>query len=557
MREALVERGRTALGRGDWQGARDAFERALEQQARTPEVLEDLGNACFRLDDAGGVIGAREDAYRLYHEQDNRLGAARVALSLYWDHRAFRGDAAVSNGWLQRAERLLEGFESTQEYAWLRYRQAQAALFGGHDPAGARAHAAACLQISRAHKWPDLEAGALAVVGLAFVTEGDLVAARPRLDEAMTAIISGEVSDLTIIGVASCHVIAACERMQDYERAVQWCEQLKAFAARWHILPLFAVCRTLYAGICMTRGTWGDAEAELTSAAGELAATHRAGVPDALARLGELRRRQGRLDEAATLFAEADQHPLAVLGQAALALDQGRSLAARELVERYLRRVSPSDRTGRVTALCLLARAASALGDPAAAAEAIEELEATAEKLQTQPIRAMARSCRGAAALHARDWTAARTAFEDAVDLFAQAGMPFEAGHARVDLATALASAGRSADAAAGLRQAIRTFQTVGAVRDAELAATFLGALNSPDLTAAADSRADSVFSRLTDRERAVLKLVGEGLSNRQIAASLGVSEHTVHRHVSNILTKLDLPSRAAAATAAARFGAI
>ena len=59
----------------------------------------------------------------------------------------------------------------------------------------------------------------------------------------------------------------------------------------------------------------------------------------------------------------------------------------------------------------------------------------------------------------------------------------------------------------------------------------------------------------LTGREREVLRLLAEGLTNRQIAARLVVSEHTVHRHVSNILRKLGLPSRAAAAALAAQAG--
>ena len=55
-------------------------------------------------------------------------------------------------------------------------------------------------------------------------------------------------------------------------------------------------------------------------------------------------------------------------------------------------------------------------------------------------------------------------------------------------------------------------------------------------------------LARLSSREREVLALVAEGLSNVGIAAELGLSEHTVKRHVANILTKLDLPTRAAAA---------
>ena len=59
----------------------------------------------------------------------------------------------------------------------------------------------------------------------------------------------------------------------------------------------------------------------------------------------------------------------------------------------------------------------------------------------------------------------------------------------------------------------------------------------------------------MTPREREVLRLLAEGLTNRQIAERLVVSEHTVHRHVTNILRKLDLPSRTAAAAHAVRSG--
>ncbi|HWP42252.1 MAG TPA: LuxR C-terminal-related transcriptional regulator [Blastocatellia bacterium] len=62
---------------------------------------------------------------------------------------------------------------------------------------------------------------------------------------------------------------------------------------------------------------------------------------------------------------------------------------------------------------------------------------------------------------------------------------------------------------------------------------------------------------RAAEREVEALRLVARGLSNPDIARQLNLSEHTVHRHVSNILTKLDLPTRAAAAAAAAREGVV
>ena len=63
--------------------------------------------------------------------------------------------------------------------------------------------------------------------------------------------------------------------------------------------------------------------------------------------------------------------------------------------------------------------------------------------------------------------------------------------------------------------------------------------------------------SPLTKRERQVLALVASGRSNREIAAELVVSEHTVHRHVANILRKLGEPTRAAASARATRDGLV
>jgi DNA-binding CsgD family transcriptional regulator len=78
--------------------------------------------------------------------------------------------------------------------------------------------------------------------------------------------------------------------------------------------------------------------------------------------------------------------------------------------------------------------------------------------------------------------------------------------------------------------------------------AGFLG----DDVPAAANGE-----SPLSRRETDVLRLVASGLSNREIASSLVLSEHTVHRHVANILRKLGRSSRAAAAASATRAGFI
>jgi pimeloyl-ACP methyl ester carboxylesterase/DNA-binding CsgD family transcriptional regulator len=63
--------------------------------------------------------------------------------------------------------------------------------------------------------------------------------------------------------------------------------------------------------------------------------------------------------------------------------------------------------------------------------------------------------------------------------------------------------------------------------------------------------------SPLSSRETEILRLVATGMSNREIATTLVLSEHTVHRHVANILRKLAQTTRAAAATQALRAGLI
>jgi DNA-binding CsgD family transcriptional regulator/tetratricopeptide (TPR) repeat protein len=107
-------------------------------------------------------------------------------------------------------------------------------------------------------------------------------------------------------------------------------------------------------------------------------------------------------------------------------------------------------------------------------------------------------------------------------------------------------AAGRTLDLAGAAHQALQGIQ---AGREAPRA----GALASkPD--AAASGEAASV---LTPRELDVLKLVAQGLSNPDIARRLVLSEHTVHRHLANILRKLNLNSRTAAAAWGARTGLV
>jgi LuxR family maltose regulon positive regulatory protein len=535
--------GQEALSRGAWAEARAAFETALAS-GESADALEGVGLAAWWLDDADAVFAARERAYKLYLEGGDRLSAARVAVWLAWDCWAFRGETAVSSGWLQRARRHLDGFGETAELAWLEARESQLALAEDGDPDRAHRHAAEAIRAARAAGSIDYEMLGRSLQGLALVASGAVAEGMRLLDEVNTAIVAGELSDLICVGLASCYMIAACDRVRDYDRAVQWCTRLKEYCLKWGLRPLFAVCRTQYASICLWRGTWMEAEQELTAATHELAASRPAMTADGLVRLAELRRRQGRLVEASALFAQCDPHPLAALGRAELSFDRGDYRDAAESAERYLRRVPLHNRTDRVVALDLVVRAYAASGDTDSAKTALAELDTIAALVATKPLRGAASLGAGYVALAEARADEARRHLEDAVDLFLQSGAPFEVARARIELARALGALGRTAPAREEAQRAIDLLSELHAELDISRARAFLAALGEGT---PAHSRPKSPPAGLTSREVEVLKLVAEGLNNHAIGERLFLSEHTVHRHVANILNKLSVSSRAAA----------
>ena len=545
--------GSELLAGGAWSEARGAFEAALAER-ESAEALEGLGLAAWWLDDGDTVFESRERAYKLYLDDGDKRSAARVAVWLAWDCWAFRGESAVANGWLQRARRLLDGLPESPELAWLEARESQLALAEEGDPDRAHRHATEAIRVARAAKSIDYEMLGRALQGLALVASGAVAEGMRLLDEVNAAIVAGELTDQIAIGLSSCYLIAACDRVRDYDRAVQWCTRLKAFCEKWGLRPLFAVCRTQYASICMWRGTWLEAEQELTAATSELAASRPAMTADGVVRLAELRRRQGRLVEANALFEQAAHHPLAALGRAELAFDRGDARAAAEAAERYLRRVPLHNRTDRVVALDLLVRALAAAGDADGAKTALAELQAIAAVVGTVPLRAAASLAAGYVALgpaSAGDADGARRHLEDAVDLFLQSGAPYEVARARIELARALGRLGRVDAALEEARRAVDLLSELHAELEISRAKGLMESLSS---AASVKSRAARPAG-LTVREIEVLRLVADGLNNQVIAERLFLSEHTVHRHLANILNKLSVSSRAAAVAQAARRG--
>ncbi len=547
--------GQEALARGAWEEARACFEAALTQQ-ETPEALEGLGMAAWWCDDATVTFDARERAYHLYRQQGDYQGAARVATYLAYDYYSFRGEYALANGWFQRAHRLLEGFDLVPEQGLLAIYEGVLALGLHNDTATALRLGAQAATVGRTLGVIDLEMLGLALEGLARVSAGDIAAGMRCLDESTTAAVSGEMTDPDACATACCFLIYACEQVRDYGRAAQWCAYVQELATRWNYPLMFSLCRAHYAGILIWRGDWAEAEATLAAATNDLLATRPTEAADGIVRLADLRRCQGRFGEATALLAQAESHPfrkpganLALLGRAALALDQGDATTAADLAERFLRGLPAENRLDRSAALELLALAQIALGAADQAAQTCAELQSIATAVATEPLRAAASFIEGAVAAVRGDHETARRRFEDAVDLYKHNGALFETARARLGLARALLALGRIQAAGQQARKAHDALQRLGAVPEADRAAALLG-----DIEAAPDEQialAPSVAD-LTPREMEVLRLIAAGKSNQEIAAILVLSVRTVERHISNIYAKIGASGAVARATATA-----
>jgi DNA-binding CsgD family transcriptional regulator len=365
----------------------------------------------------------------------------------------------------------------------------------------------------------------------------------PQLDSAVAAATAGEVSDLMWMGKICCWLIIACQETQDLGRADEWCRRVEAICQRQNLTPLFNVCRIQHSSILIARGTWSQAERGLLTVLDGFATSRRNSRLDAVVALGELRRRQGRWAEAEELLAQAEFHPSAIVSRAMIQLAQGEPSAAWGAIGRLILTIPASNRLARARVLLPAVLAAFAAGDRAAAGEAAEELQETAVLMGTDAWMGLAAV---AAATLAGD-EAAEGLWRDAVRRFHDSGLPFDEAESRLSLARALLQTDDVAAAADQVSTAIQGLTSLEAT-----AVLAEGARLSRQIRAALGGRTDG---GMTEREKQVLRLVADGMNNQQIADAMVLSPHTVHRHVANILTKLDQPTRAGAAAYAITNG--
>jgi DNA-binding NarL/FixJ family response regulator len=528
-----------ALRRADWSAARDAFAARLEAAPEDPEALDGLGRALWWLGDPQAGIERRREAYALFRRRGDTLEAANLATYLAGEHRIAREHAAA-RGWLARAERLLAGAPPCAERGWLEVELAKRAA---GDPAEQELHAASAAELARQLGDADLEAAALAQVGLAHVDRGDPDGGLALLDEAMAAATGGEASDPLAIGDTCCTTLVACDRLADFDRATEWCRAVVDFTGRRGYTPLHFWCRTIYAGVLTATGDWERADRELLAALHGYDELGSPGRAFAISRLAELRVRQGRLEEAERLLDGYGDHPLALVPSVGLALARGSTELACTLVTRRLEAAGGDESPALAALLPACVDARLAAGDLDGAAAAAGRMHDLGARLGRHNLTALAGLGAARVAIARGEPGEARSLLDAALDGFRRLGMPLEEARARLELARL--EQGELALMQA--RGALATFERLGARRDADAAAARLRELG------VSGRSAPRIEGELTAREREVLALLGEGLSNRAIADRLFISPKTAEHHVGRILGKLGLRSRAEAAAYCAR----
>jgi DNA-binding NarL/FixJ family response regulator len=535
-----LARGQVALGGGDWAGARSAFEEVLADAA-SPEAEEGLARALWWQHDFDGAVSHMERSYAGFRERGDDGPAALAAMWLAREYAAAFGNAAASSGWAARAEGLVGQTSDTSQRGWLAVARAERS----HAPAEILTQAVEALDLARGSADRDLEAAALVRVGYAHVALGEVEGGMLEIDEAMAAATGGDVRGLETIGDVICVGIAACELAADWQRIEQWGQVIERWLGEHEHVPVLGFCYACCAEMFVASGQWEMAEGLLNEGLGAMqAAKLRARCVHPAAKLAELRLLQGRLEDAEQLLSGFEELPESTHALALLHLARDEIAMAAAVLLRRLNAVG-DDNVLAGPFLALLVQVQLARRDLDAADTTASRLEAIAHASTLPRIDAMARLARARVAVAAGDLEAVRH-LETAISAFSEQGLALDAAQARFELARAIGAS--DPEVAVGeARTALAEFERLGAPRDADAAAAFLRDHGVAGRTGPKN------LGLLSRREVEVLGLLGEGLTNAEIAARLFISTKTAGNHVSNVLSKLNLRSRTEAAAYAVR----
>ena len=529
-----LELGRTAAVERRWA---DAYERLIRADAEAEssqeplpaadlELLATVTTLCGRGPEAVEILTRAHEAY--LHE-DDQVGAIRtagwIAIGLVQ-----LGELARGGGWVARGQHLAEELtEPSSVVGLVEVTPTLLKMFAG-DIAEATS---AFEQIGTiAARFRDRELGALASFGLGqcLLAAGSSGPGFARLDEAMVAVTAGEVSPIPS-GIIYCGVVGACHMAFDLRRALEWTAALDRWCrAQSQLVAFTGQCHAHRAALFLVHGAWDEASTAVELAGARLRAGDFDAAFGANYQRAELHRLRGEFRPAEEHYRRAGETPWEPQpGLALLHLAEGNAPLAQSMIQRS---AGGSDEGTRRSLLPAVVEIAIAAGDLGTARQAADELGALSAAAPTPMLTALAAFAAGQVLLSEGDAPAAFTKLRDALTAWRSLDAPYHTARCRVLMGRAFQALGDDAAATVEFDSARATFAELGAAPAlAELDALAGGHRAGP----------------LTEREVEVLRLVSTGLTNRDVAARLSLSEKTVARHLSNIFGKLGISSRAAA----------
>jgi DNA-binding CsgD family transcriptional regulator len=530
-----LDRGREAFAGHAWA---DAYESLTLVDRSSPLEADDLrllATAAYMLGRDDDYLGAMERAHHLYLEAGEALAAVRCA---FWIgiNRMLRGEMSHSTGWFARAQRLLDRQErDCVERGYLLIPVLLREL-GAGDWEAASTTAAEATEIAVRFGDSDLFAMAGHEQGHALIRQGRLEEGLRLIDEAMVAATAGELSPI-VTGLVYCSVIAYCRELYELRRAQEWTEALTHWCEQQpDMVAHTGVCLVHRAEIFGLQGAWTDALEEARRARERCAQgmVNRRAVGEAVYLQAEVQRLRGELPGAEEAYREASEYGREPQpGLALLRLAQGRNDAAAAAIRRAVGETS--DRLSRARLLPGYVEVMLAVGASEEALGASRELEDISSSHGSALLEAMSAGARGAVALARGEAGDALGPLRHARQAWDELDVPYEAARVRVLVGLACRELGDEDTAALELEAARGIFARLGAAPGLAR----LDSLSAGAITVDAHG--------LTPRELEILRFVAAGKTNRAIAAELVLSERTVDRHVSNILTKLGVSSRAGA----------
>lgn len=531
--DSKLDRGRKAFSRGDWGRT---FKLLISTDKKTPLQPEDLELLAISAYMTGKDSDCIEYWSRAHQEYINEDDIKKAAECGFWAGIILSnmGEYARANGWFTRSRRLLDDYpENCAEKGLILIPEALYCLQSG-ETEKARELFDEAGKTGKHFNNPDLITFSRLGLGQTRIREEDFSGGTKLLDEAMVSVTAEETSPV-VTGIVYCNVLGTCHKIYDIDRAREW----TAAMTRWcdsqsELVPYRGQCLVRRAEIMQLQGKWEDAMLEIEKAHELAGKSTPPAEGEAWYCQGELYRLQGSFSKAESGYRRANQmgrKPQPGLALLKLALDQTKE-AAEAIRQAEQESRDLAKRSDILPAFVEIMIEADQLPE---AQRAADELSGLAEKLDTSYMIAVAARARGQVLMEEDKPREALDNLLQAWSTLKHMGALYESARTRVLIGLAYRAVDAPNTAELELDAARWIFRKLGAAHD----------LNRID--ALIRNTGTHKEHGLTPREMEVLCCLATGKTNKEIASELFISERTVDSHVSSILGKLNLPSRAAA----------